>query len=404
MADMSFEEFKQEIADNIKDHLPEQYQDSNVQLNTVQKNNEALDAITITSPDSNVSPTIYLNSFYEDYQNGQDMDTIMDRIADVRVEHEVSKDFDVSKITDFDQVKDHIAARVVGMEDNSDLLDQRPHVEMDDLAVTFCVMLGEDSNGSMSVPITNQLMENWGVTVDDLQTLAKENQAELTPSTFKSMSEVMMDMMVPQFMDDMGVDRETAEQMLSDMMPPEEKMFVLSNEQKLNGAAALLDDNMMDQIAEKVGGDFYILPSSIHEVLIVPADAGMDLKELEAMVQEVNETQVAPQDRLSDHVYQYDNDTHEVFRADRAEEHMQAKEAAKDAVEMPKDAVAEQPKDKAEKAAPEKGEKKSEKGDKEKASLKDRLEDKKKESKEMEKKSPEKAAEKTKSKKKDQSL
>lgn len=400
MADMSFEEFKQEIADNIKDHLPEQYQDSTVQLNTVQKNNEALDAITITSPDSNVSPTIYLNSFYEDYQNGQDMDTIMDRIADVRVEHEVSQDFDVSKITDFDQVKDHIAARVVGMEDNADLLDQRPHAEMDDLAVTYCVMLGEDANGSMSVPITNQLMETWGVTQEELHDLAKANQDELTPSTFKSMNEVMAEMMIPQIMDDMGLDREAAQEMVESMMPPEDKMFVLSNEQKLNGAAALLDDKMMDQIAEKVGGDFYILPSSVHEVLIVPADAGMDLKDLEAMVQEVNETQVAPQDRLSDHVYQYDNETHEVFRADRAEEHQQAKES----VEMPKDAVAEQPKDKAEKAAPEKGEKKAEKGDKEKTSLKERLDDKKKEAKTQEKKSPEKAMEKSKSKNKNQSL
>lgn len=400
MADMSFEEFKQEIADNIKDHLPVQYQDSTVQLNTVQKNNEALDAITITSPDSNVSPTIYLNSFYEDYQNGQDMDTIMDRIADVRVEYEVSQDFDVSKITDFDQVKDHIAARVVGMEDNADLLDQRPHAEMDDLAVTYCVMLGEDANGSMSVPITNQLMETWGVTQEELHDLAKANQDELTPSTFKSMNEVMAEMMIPQIMNDMGLDREAAQEMVESMMPPEDKMFVLSNEQKLNGAAALLDDKMMDQIAEKVGGDFYILPSSVHEVLIVPADAGMDLKDLEAMVQEVNETQVAPQDRLSDHVYQYDNETHEVFRADRAEEHQQAKES----VEMPKDAVAEQPKDKAEKAAPEKGEKKAEKGDKEKTSLKERLDDKKKEAKTQEKKSPEKAMEKSKSKNKNQSL
>ena len=400
MADMSFEEFKQEIADNIKDHLPVQYQDSTVQLNTVQKNNEALDAITITSPDSNVSPTIYLNSFYEDYQNGQDMDTIMDRIADVRVEYEVSQDFDVSKITDFDQVKDHIAARVVGMEDNADLLDQRPHAEMDDLAVTYCVMLGEDANGSMSVPITNQLMETWGVTQEELHDLAKANQDELTPSTFKSMNEVMAEMMIPQMMNDMGLDREAAQEMVESMMPPEDKMFVLSNEQKLNGAAALLDDKMMDQIAEKVGGDFYILPSSVHEVLIVPADAGMDLKDLEAMVQEVNETQVAPQDRLSDHVYQYDNETHEVFRADRAEEHQQAKES----VEMPKDAVAEQPKDKAEKAAPEKGEKKAEKGDKEKTSLKERLDDKKKEAKTQEKKSPEKAMEKSKSKNKNQSL
>ena len=395
MADMTFEEFKQEIADSIKDHLPDQYQDSTIQLNTVQKNNEALDAITITSPDSNVSPTIYLNSFYEDYQNGQDMDTILDHIADIRVEHEVSQDFDVSKITDFDQVKDHIAARVVGIEDNSDLLDQRPHAVMDDLAVTYCVMLGEDANGSMSVPITNQLMETWGVTQEELHDLAKANQDELTPSTFKSMNEVMAEMMIPQMMSDMGVDRETAQEMIESMMPPEDKMYVLSNEQKLNGAAALLDDKMMDQIAEKVGGDFYILPSSVHEVLIVPADAGMDLKDLEAMVQEVNETQVAPQDRLSDHVYQYDNDTHEVFRADRAEEHMQAKENAQ---EIPKDAVADQAKDKAEK-----GDRKTEKSDKEeRASLKGRLEDKKKESKEMEKKAPEKAMDK--SKKKDQSL
>ena len=390
MADMSFEEFKQEIADNIKDHLPEEYQDSSVQLNTVHKNNETLGAITITSTDSNVSPTIYLNSFYEDYQNGEDMDSIMDKIADIRVEHEVDKSFDVSRIMDFEQVQDKIAARVVGMEGNDELLAQRPHAEMEDLAVTYCVMLGEDANGSMSVPITNQLMETWGVTQEDLHQLAQTNQETLTPSTFKSMNEVMVEMMLPQIMEDMGIDRESAEQMISDMIPPDDMMYVLSNEQKVNGAAPLLDEKMMDQVAEKVGVDFYILPSSVHEVLIVPAEVGMDLKDLENMVQEVNATQVAPQDRLSDHVYQYDNETHEIFRADRAEEHMQAKEEAKDTAEIPKDAVADQPKDKAEK------------GDKEKTSLKERLEDKKKEAKEIEKKSPEKALDK--SKKKEQAL
>ena len=202
-----------------------------------------------------------------------------------------------------------------------------------------------------------------------------------------SMNAVMTDMMVPQIMSDYGVDREEAIKMVNDMVPTDDKLFVLTNNQKLNGAAALLDEKMMEQIAERVGNDFYILPSSVHEVLIVPKEAGMDFKDLEAMVQEVNATQVAPQDKLSDHVYQYDIETREVFRADRAEEHQQKKEVAKDAVDMPKDAVADKPKDK---------------GDKEKTSLKERLEDKKKESKEMEKKSPEKALEK--GKKKEQSL
>ena len=387
MADMTFDEFKQEIADNIKEYLPDKYADSIVQVNAVQKNNETLDALTVTSPDSNMSPTIYLNSYYEDYQNGRDMDDILDSIADLRVEHEVNQDFDVSSITDFEKVSDKIAARLYGMKGNEELLSARPHATMDDLAVTYCIMLGDNENGSMSVPITNQIMETWGVTQEDLRRIAQENCDTLTPSKFMSMNAVMTDMMVPQIMSDYGVDREEAIKMVNDMVPTDDKLFVLTNNQKLNGAAALLDEKMMEQIAERVGNDFYILPSSVHEVLIVPKEAGMDFKDLEAMVQEVNATQVAPQDKLSDHVYQYDIETREVFRADRAEEHQQKKEVAKDAVDMPKDAVADKPKDK---------------GDKEKTSLKERLEDKKKESKEMEKKSPEKALEK--GKKKEQSL
>lgn len=387
MADMTFDEFKQEIADNIKEYLPDKYADSMVQINAVQKNNETLDALSVTSPDSNVSPTIYLNSFYEDYQNGRDMEDIIDSIADLRVEYEVNQDFDVSSITDFEKVSDKIAARLYGIEGNEELLSVRPHTTMDDLAVTYCIMLGDNENGSMSVPITNQIMETWSVTQEDLQRLAKENCDTLTPSKFVSMNAVMTDMMIPQIMDDYGISREEASQMINDMVPADDKMFVLTNEQKLNGAAALLDEKMMEQITEKVGNDFYILPSSVHEVLIVPNEVGMELQDLEAMVQEVNATQVAPQDKLSDHVYQYDNETREVFRADRAEEHQQKKEAAKETVDMPKDAVADKQKDK---------------GDKEKTSLKERLEDKKKESKEITKKSPEKALDK--GKKKEQSL
>ena len=384
MADLSFEDFKQKITDEIKNYLPEWYQDSTVQINTVQKNNEALDSITITSPESNVCPTIYLNSFYEEYKDGKDIESIMDKIADIRVNNEISNDFDVSMITDFDQVKDKIAARLVGLEDNAELLSQRPHETMADIAVTYSVMLGENENGLMSVPITNQLMETWGTTKDELYELALTNMDKLEPSTFRTMNEVLADIMIPKIMEDSGVDRETAEQMVSDMMPPEDKMFVLSNEQKLNGASALLDDKMMDQVAEKIGGDFYILPSSVHEVLIVPADAGMELRDFEAMVQEVNETQVAPQDRLSNHVYQYDNETHEIFRADKAEEHYMAKEAAEEVNELPADAIADKPK---EKNAP--------KRENDKVSLKERLEEKKKESKSLDKKELDKAVNKT---------
>ena len=83
------------------------------------------------------------------------------------------------------------------------------------------------------------------------------------------------------------------------------------------------------EIAEKVG-DFYMLPSSIHETLIIPKDAGMEFKELEQMVQEENQKQVAPGERLSDHVYEYDAKEHELFRSDRAEERAKQKEEKRD--------------------------------------------------------------------------
>lgn len=386
MASMSYEEFKQEIQDHIKDFLPEKFEDSEVSIHAVTKNNEILDGLTVTSPDSNMAPTIYLNDFYEHYENGRDMDSIMEQIASIRTEHEMDQDFDISKITNFENVQDKIIPRIIGMEENEELLSNRPHAVMDDLAVIYAVDLGSNDNGAMSVPITNHLMENWNVSQETLHEAALTNMGELTPSTFKTMNEIMKEMMLPDMVEQMGGDREAAEAMIEAMIPDEERMYVLTNEQKLNGAAAILDDKMMDQIREKVGDEFFILPSSTHEVLIVPAEAGIELEALESMVQEVNATQVAPQDRLSDHVYQYDAETREVFRADRAEEHQQTKENAT----MPRDAVADQPKKEVDKLDKEK----------EKASLKERLEDKKKEVKNQEKKAPQKDL----SKKKEASL
>jgi hypothetical protein len=141
------------------------------------------------------------------------------------------------------------------------------------------------------------------------------------------MTETMVDMMLPDMMRS-GMSEEEAREAIAGMIPPtpDEMMYVLSNEDKLNGAAVLLNDKVMDDITEKLGQDYFILPSSVHEVLIVPKNDQMDLKTLESMVQDVNATQVAPEERLSDHVYAYDAKEHELFRADKAEERAAAKE------------------------------------------------------------------------------
>ena len=160
MNNMTFDEFKQEVADRIKDYLPEKYANAAVSLQDIMKNNDTkLTAVTILLPDSNISPTIYLNEYYRDYKNNMPMEQILTQIAAVRDKYELENPFDVTRITDFDQVKGKIAAKLIGAEMNAVLLADRPHTMIDDLSVTYCVLLGEDERGSMSVQVPLHRMD-----------------------------------------------------------------------------------------------------------------------------------------------------------------------------------------------------------------------------------------------------
>jgi len=143
-------------------------------------------------------------------------------------------------------------------------------------------------------------------------------------------------------------------------------MYVLSNADKLNGAAAILDSKTMEDISEKLGGDFIVLPSSIHEVIVLPVNEDMDRQTLEAMVQDVNAGQVAPEERLSDHVYMYDSQAKELVRADKMEERRQERETAQKDVK-----TAEQ------RGADEKGDRGEKKPERERVSMKQKLPEKK---------------------------
>ena len=122
---------------------------------------------------------------------------------------------------------------------------------VDDLAVTYHIAIGKEENGNMSAPITNRLMESYGVDVEQLHKLALDNMDTLTPATFKSMAETMVDMMLPDMMRS-GMSEEEAREAIAGMSPPtpDEMMYVLSNEDKLNGTAVLLNDKVMDDITE----------------------------------------------------------------------------------------------------------------------------------------------------------
>ena len=319
---MNYEDFKQEVADRIKEFLPEKYADADVSIRTIIKSNDRkLDGLMVKLRDSNIVPNIYLDGYYEQRKSGIPMDDILAAIADVRTQHEMSHKFDVSSLTDLDSVKDRITCRLINAEKNAEYLADKPHTMVDDLAVTYHIAVGREESGIMSAPITNSLMKGYGASVEELHQIALDNMDALAPAYFKSLAETMVDMMLPN-MTRSGMSEDEARETIADMIPPAPggMIYVLSNEDRLNGAAVLLNDKVMDGITEELGEDYFILPSSVHEVLIVPRSDRMDLKTLERMVQDVNATQVAPEERLSDHVYAYDAKEHELFRADREAE------------------------------------------------------------------------------------
>lgn len=319
---LNFQEFQEYIQMNLKEVLSEEYADAVVALNEVTKNNgTVLHAITVRPEDSNIAPNIYLDSFFKKYEEGADLDIVMGDIGRVAMENikapdefsTIGRDFQ-----NFDFVKDKIIMVAINAERNRDLLAGAPHQMREDLALIYKVMLGDNRDGIATITIKNEHMAMWGVTTDDIHALAMENTKEILPVTIQSMNEVMREM----FSKD-GMPDEIAEAMFADM-PANQQMYVISNSAKVNGAASMFYEDALSGLADKVGTDLFILPSSVHECIAVSTDMGTP-ESLAEMVQEVNGSEVSREEQLSDHVYRFDAKSKTISLADTTMEQIEAK-------------------------------------------------------------------------------
>ncbi len=296
---MNYEEFKEEFIDAVKERLEEQGSDMNVSVNEVKKLNESYEAMTVTPEGARVGVNIGIERFYDAYDEGRPFDEVVDKAVET-INHGINErpDFDIDSFTDYEQMKEKLAMEVVSAETNKDMLENVPHKNLEDMAVVYRFVLESSDEGRASILVTNQMLETMGVTPEQLHADALEIAPQIKPAEIKGMSEVMVEMMGAEQAEALGIVPER---------PEDEQLFVATVPDKTHGAGVLAYQDFMDQAAERVGGDFYILPSSIHEVLIVPDNGRMDLKDLEAMVRDVNATQVAPADKLTDNVYHYDS-------------------------------------------------------------------------------------------------
>ncbi len=297
---MELREFAETIKNRIKDYLPISYVDAETETRTVIKNNGVtLIGLCIRGKEMSVAPTIYLEKFYTDYQNGTDINDILNMIAKVRVRNEASFGFDINNIRSWDFCSERIFPRLVNHELNGRILEERPHRIIEDLAVTYYIDLSEEelqTDGDKgSIAVNNDLAAAWGVDEEDLNRIALKNLHEKSDIVFQSLNS-----MVQSLLSD-GDDRSLFEDAETDSL-----MYILTTGQKLNGFTLILDKEVMHKISRVFPEGYYLIPSSIHEALIVPKSEKMELHTLEEMVYEVNRSTVDPEIRVSDHIYTYE--------------------------------------------------------------------------------------------------
>lgn len=294
---MEIKRFAEKIERAVATVLGEEYE---VKLQEVQKNNGVLlQGLIITRKSQNVSPTIYLQPFWEAYEGGVTLTELVRRIVQIYREDTPMESVDMSFFREFEMVKERICYRLINGEANAELLKKIPHVPFLDLAICFYYAYESSALGKGSILIHNSHVELWDTTTAELMELARENTPRLFPWECGSMEVVVQELMKePECRGEIFEDKELK---FIDM-----PMYILGNQQRIHGAASVLYPGLLEIIGEKLGVNFYILPSSVHEVILL-ADTGKESpKELKNMISEVNLTQVDPEEVLSYSLYYFD--------------------------------------------------------------------------------------------------
>jgi len=299
---------KENFIDAIKESLRSTLGDNfTIESQTVTKNNDiTLTAIIIRDSATSIAPSIYIDDYYTCYRNGRySIHNICDIILETYNCHKNDIAFDASTITDFASCRDHICAKLINKYRNATLLDDAPHIDIvDDLTAVFYILIDNLGNATASITVKNNLFSLWNITVEELYDIALINSALLLPAAINPLNSILMELL-----DDSYADSDD----IFDIMESDSNtcpMYVISNSSKMYGASCILYPELLSQCCEKLRtNSIIILPSSVHECIILPASDDMDASFLKEMVHEVNTSSVSETDYLSDNVFIYNHTT-----------------------------------------------------------------------------------------------
>ncbi|WP_303136990.1 DUF5688 family protein [uncultured Eubacterium sp.] len=320
---MTYLEFLQNVKEKFLDYMPEEYRNATLMIQKSNKVNQEKDGLIVRGEEErfrdNIFPTIYVNDMYENYLAVGDFSEVMEQAAKVMVNASKNVPFDIRESAmDIDRIKSNLIVCLINTEQNKEMLKEVPHREFNDLSVIYRWIVDIHEDGVASAVINNYNVQMLGMTEPELYEKAMENTREKFPMKIRDMEGLISDMIfddMDMMMDDMDVsDIEMLQQGIADILNDRysSNMYVFTNGPGMFGANAMLFEDQLYDFSQKFGGDFYIIPSSIHDLIAVCPE--MCTPEMLAdLVYEVNREQVDIGERLSNEVYFYDSNAREVI-------------------------------------------------------------------------------------------
>lgn len=311
---MNYDKFCAVIKEDILEFLPEEYKGYEISLYTTYKVNRGqVTGLGIRAPGRQEAPTLYLEGPYEDYRAGKPIKEVLREIAQTCVGYSERDILEPAFIASqakmferFEDIKGRIIIEAVGYQRNRDMLQHVPHQVMGDIAATYRVYLGKEKDVVITSLIDNNLMKRYGVSQKQLHEIALKNSMAAMPAVYRSVGEIV-------------------KEILGNDMPEEIKeqtvpIDTLTNKEMLHGASVAFYMGVFEQLGIPIE-QYYVLPSSVHELILVPKDAA-SLEAVNQMVKEVNQSVVDPEEILSDFAHEYDPESKKLVISDgRQREH-----------------------------------------------------------------------------------
>jgi hypothetical protein len=303
---MDYSNFLKTITERIRERVSDEY---TVETHAMRKNNGVmLDSLMIRRPDDMVCPNIYLNDIYRWYLDGASMDQLTDRILDTYHNAAAAMQIRAEELITPEIIRRQVVRRMINYEKNRDLLANVPHRRFLDLALIYYVMVHNDRMGEGAIMVRNDFLDLYSMDASEIEEEACQNTRSLLPADFLRISDLLRE-----FGEKCGAHS------YSDITLEEESvespLYVLTNRSRQFGACYMADTEVLSGIAGRLESDVYILPSSVHECMIVPAEQWEDTSALSEMVREINRTQVSEEEYLSNTIYRFRRETQKVETA-----------------------------------------------------------------------------------------